>query len=183
MQIKIKKVLTPTGFEPWTSDTQVQGANHYTIGQLYPLCEVFAESLSITIVIYLCWARALWTAAFPSETEMALALLGRGSLHPLTTWGENLGVRAYPETVRYWELPHPERARGIRRSIYYVEIGKIMILGLDQQFSPNNKHFFVHMYFQKKYCSFSFLRPKFSFGMLFRQFGNFPKSSCQHTVA
>ena len=40
-------------------------------------------------------------AAIPPETEMALALLGRGSLHPLTTWGENLGVRAYLETVRY----------------------------------------------------------------------------------
>ena len=119
---------------------------------------------------------------FPLETEMALALYGCGSSHPLTTWGENLGVRAYPETVRYWELPHPERARAIRKSIYYVEIAKIMILGLDQQFSPNNKDFFVHIYLQKNFCLFSFLRPKFSFGILFRQFGNFPKSSCQHTV-
>ena len=53
------------------------------------------------------------TAASPLETEMALALLGRGSLHPLTTWGENLGVRAYPEAVRYCKLPRPKRARAI----------------------------------------------------------------------
>ena len=44
---------------------------------------------------------------------MALALLGRGSLHPLTTWGENLGVRAYPEAVRPCKLPRPKRARAI----------------------------------------------------------------------
>ena len=44
---------------------------------------------------------------------MALALLGRGSLHPLTTWGEILGVRAYPEVVRVCKLPRPEKARAI----------------------------------------------------------------------
>ena len=113
---------------------------------------------------------------------MALALYGCGSSHPLTTWGENLGVRAYPETVRYWELPHPERARVIRKSIYYVEMVKFPILGLDQQFSPINKEFFFHIYLQKHFCSFSFLRLEFSFGMLFRQFGNFSKSSCQLIV-
>ena len=113
---------------------------------------------------------------------MALVLLGRGSLHPLTTWGENLGVRAYPEAVRPCKLPRPKIARAIQKSFYYVETVKITILGLDQQFSPNNKEFFFHTYLQKKFCSFSFLRPKFSFGILFRQFGNFPKSSCQHTV-
>ena len=113
---------------------------------------------------------------------MALALLGRGSLHPLTTWGENLGVRAYPEAVRPCKLPRPKIARAIQKSFYYVETVKFTILGLDQQFSPNNKEFFFHIYLQKKFCLFSFLRPKFSFGILFRQFGNFPKSSCQHTV-
>ena len=44
---------------------------------------------------------------------MALALLGHGSLHPLTTWSEALGVRAYPEAVRVCKLPRPERARAI----------------------------------------------------------------------
>ena len=73
---------------------------------------------------------------------MALALLGRGSLHPLTTWGENLGVRAYPEAVRPCKLPRPKIARAIQKSFYYVETVKITILGLDQQFSPNNKDFF-----------------------------------------
>ena len=45
---------------------------------------------------------------------MALALLGRGSLHPLTTWGENLGVRAYPEAVRPCKLPRPKRASHLK---------------------------------------------------------------------
>ena len=113
---------------------------------------------------------------------MALALLGRGSLHPLTTWGENLGVRAYPEAVRPCKLPRPKIARAIQKSFYYVETVKFTILGLDQQFSPNNKEFFFHIYLQKNFCSFSFLRLEFSFGILFTQFGNFSKSSCQHTV-
>ena len=115
--------------------------------------------------------------------KIALALLGRGSLHPLTTWGENLGVRAYPETVRPCKLPRPKIARAIQKSFYYVETVKFTILGLDQQFSPNNKEFFFHIYQQKIFCSFSFLRLEFSFGMLFTQFGNFSKSSCQHTVS
>ena len=118
----------------------------------------------------------------PPEPERALALLGRGSLHPLTTWGENLGVRAYPEAVRPCKLPRPKIARAIQKSFYYVETVKFTILGLDQQFSPNNKDFFVHTYLQKNFCLFSFLRPKFSFGILFRQFGNFPMSSCGPTV-
>ena len=44
---------------------------------------------------------------------MALALLGRGSLHSLTTWGENLGVRAHPGVVRECKLPRPKRGRAI----------------------------------------------------------------------
>ena len=82
---------------------------------------------------------------------MALALLGRGSLHPLTTWGENLGVRAYPEAVRVCKLPRPERARAIRKSIYYVEMAKTTILGLDQQFSSINKHFICPYIFAKNF--------------------------------
>ena len=113
---------------------------------------------------------------------MALVLLGRGSLHPLTTWGENPGVRAYPEAARPCKLPRPKIARAIQKSFYYVETMKFTILGLDQQFSPNNKEFFFHIYLQKNFCSFSFLRLEFSFGILFTQFGNFSKSSCQHTV-
>ena len=61
-------------------------------------------------------------------------------------------------------------------------MAKNVILGLDQQFSSTNKDFLVHRHLQKKFCSFFFLRPKFSFGMLFRQFGNFPMSSCGPTV-
>ena len=81
---------------------------------------------------------------------MALALLGRGSLHPLTTWGENLGVRAYPEAVRPCKLPRPKIARAIQKSFYYVEMVKITILGLDQQFSPNNKEFFFASIYEQK---------------------------------
>ena len=44
---------------------------------------------------------------------MALALSGRGSLHTLTRWGENLSVRAYPGVVRVCKLPRPKRARAI----------------------------------------------------------------------
>ena len=113
---------------------------------------------------------------------MALALLGRGSLHPLTTWGENLSVRAYPEAVRPCKLPRPKIARAIQKSFYYVETVKYTILGLDQQFFPNNKEFFFQIYLQKIFCSFSFLRLEFSFGILFIQFGNFSKSSCQLIV-
>ena len=113
---------------------------------------------------------------------MALALLGRGSLHILTIWGKNLGVRAYPEVVRYCKLPRPKRARAIWKSIYYVKWTKIENFPLKWQISSNNKRFFMHAYLQKKYCSFSFSRPKFSFGMPFRQFGIFPKSSCQLIV-
>ena len=50
---------------------------------------------------------------------MALALLGRGSLHPLTTWGENLGVRAYPEAVRYCKLPRPKRASHLKIDLLF----------------------------------------------------------------
>ena len=42
-----------------------------------------------------------------------VSLSGRGSLHPLTKWGENIGVRAYPKAVRVCKLPPPERARAI----------------------------------------------------------------------
>ena len=81
-----------------------------------------------------------------------------------------------------WEKPREFRARAIWKSIYYVKLAKIEILLCERQFSPIIKDFSFHTYLKKKICLFSFLRPKFSFGMLFRQFGNFPKSSCQHTV-
>ena len=54
-----------------------------------------------------------------------------------------------------WEKPREFRARAIRKSIYYVEMDKIVILGLDQQFSSTNKDFFTPIYLQKKLCSFS----------------------------
>ena len=53
-----------------------------------------------------------------------------------------------------WENPREFRARAIWKSIYYVEMAKIAILGLDQQFSSTNKDFFVHTHLQKKFAHF-----------------------------
>ena len=129
-----------------------------------------------------CWARALWTAAFPPETEMALAHFGRDISHPPRVPFEAVFNSLKAGIGGIWEKQRPESARVIWKSIYYAKMTKIVNLGLDQQFSPNNKVFFLNRYFQKKCCSFSFLRPKFSLGMLFRQFVNFPMSSCGPTV-
>ena len=63
-----------------------------------------------------------------------------------------------------WEKPREFRARAIRKSIYYVEMDKIVILGLDQQFSSTNKDFFVHRHLQKKFCSFFFLTLSYAGG-------------------
>ena len=129
-----------------------------------------------------CWARALWTAAFPRETEMALAHFGHDISHPPRVPLEAVFNSLQAGIGGIWEKQRPESARVIWKSIYYAKMTKIVNLGRDQQFSPNNKDFFLNRYFQKKFCSFSFLRPKFSLGMLFRQFGNFPMSSCGPTV-
>ena len=115
----------------------------------------------------------------PRETEMALAHFGRDISHPPRVPLEAVFNSLKAGIGGIWEKQRPESARVIWKSIYYAKMTKIVNLGLDQQFSPNNKVFFLNRYFQKKCCSFSFLRPKFSLGMLFRQFGIFPKSSCQ----
>ena len=74
------------------------------------------------------------------------------------------------------------RVRAIWTSIYYVNWTKIEIYLWEWQISPNNKPFFFHIYLQKNFCSFSFLRLEFSFGILFIQFGNFSKFPCQFIV-
>ena len=113
---------------------------------------------------------------------MALAHFGRDISHPPRVPLEAVFNSLKAGIGGIWEKQRPESARVIWKSIYYAKMTKIVNLGLDQQFSPNNKVFFLNRYFQKKCCSFSFLRPKFSLGMLFRQFGNFPMSSCGPTV-
>ena len=129
---------------------------------------------------YLTWA--LRTAVFPPETEMALALYSCSFSHPLMVPLEAVFHSPSPDIGGIGEKPQEKRARAIWMSIYCVNWTKIEIFLWKWQFSPHNKHFFIHIYLQKKFCSFSFLRPKFSFGTMFRQFGNFPKSSCQLIV-
>ena len=135
-------------------------------------------------ILKLYWTLLLMGAdcCVPPETEMALAHFGRPFSHPPRVPLEAVFNSLKAGIGGIWEKQRPESARVIWKSIYYAKMTKIVNLGLDQQFSPNNKVFFLNRYFQKKCCSFSFLRPKFSLGMLFRQFGNFPMSSCGPTV-
>ena len=65
-------------FEPGTLGLWDQRADHYTITMLIWNGDKDKKYPKVSIEKYLCLARH-WTAVFPPETKMALALYGRGN--------------------------------------------------------------------------------------------------------
>ena len=138
------------GMQKWHSTTELWSLNYI----LFKYLNSWISKGHDPIEPCSCWARALWTAAFPRETEMALAHFGRGISHPPRVPLEAVFNSLKAGIGGIWEKQRPESARVIWKSIYYAKMTKIVNLGFDQQFSPNNKVFFLHIYLQKNIAHF-----------------------------